>query len=94
MSINLIRTGLFILLLLSNSFLFGVENFHTSTNTVFENITPRLLQKTTSLHSIKIVVPDEPEWKILANGLQHIIKEKTNLIAEISYPDQMKFVNE
>jgi hypothetical protein len=93
MRINLIKSGLFILLLLSNSFLFGVEIFQTSESTVIENISPRILQKTTSLIGIKIVVPDEPEWKILANDLQHIIKEKTNQIAAISYPDQMKFVN-
>ena len=90
---NLIKLGLFFLLILANSFLFGLENFQTSASTIYDTISPRFLQKTTSLQDINIVVPDEPEWKALANDLQYIIKGKTNLVAEISIPDQMKFVN-
>ena len=90
---NLIKLGLFFLLILANSFLFGLENFQTSASTIYDTISPRFLQKTTSLQDINIVVPDEPEWKALANDLQYIIKGKTKLVAEISIPDQMKFVN-
>jgi hypothetical protein len=90
---NLIKSRFFLLLVLSNSYLYGAENFQIPASIINERISPRLLQKTTSLLSINIVVPDEPEWKSLANDLQHIIKGKTNLVAEISIPDPMKFVN-
>ncbi|SDM30078.1 hypothetical protein SAMN05421813_10957 [Daejeonella rubra] len=89
---NLFKSGFFLLLFLANSDLFGAENFHSADSTIYEKISPRLLLKTTSLLSIKIVVPDEPEWKALANDLQRIIKKKTSLTADISTPDPLKFV--
>lgn len=58
MLINLIKSNIFFLLILANSYVFGAENFQTSASTIFENISPRLLQKTTNLVSIKIVVPN------------------------------------
>ena len=89
---NLIFTILIIIVHL-NSEIFASDFFQSADTTINEGIRPRNLQRKTNLQGLSIVVPDEPEWKALANDLQNIIKGKTNRIAEISIPDPSKFVN-
>ena len=89
---KLISALLWLIFVHLNSELFASVLFQSEDTTLNISITPRTLQRTTSLQGIKIVVPDDPEWNALAKDLQHIIKEKTSLAADINIPDPMKFV--
>jgi hypothetical protein len=75
-----------------NSELFASVFFQSVDTSLHKSITPRNLQRSTSLQGIKIVVPDEPAWNALAKDLQLILNEKTDLAADISISDPLNFV--
>ena len=86
-----------------NSYLFGSDNYIKNFNpvseypvqidsTTYKNISPRQLQRSTSLNGIKIIVPDEQVWKDLGKKLQDAIGIKANINSELAIPDQDKFV--
>ncbi|OYZ33006.1 MAG: hypothetical protein B7X86_01330 [Sphingobacteriales bacterium 17-39-43] len=77
-----------------NTDLFGSESpsIFLSDSPDIKTISPRNLQRTTSLSNIKIIVPEEQKWKDLTNELQGFIRQKTGKNPEIRFPDPAKFV--
>ncbi len=93
--LNYLIRGLLVLVFCNfNTELFGSESsyIHSIDSSNFKNITPRKLQRTTSLSDIKIIVPDEQIWNDIAIELQSLISDKSGNTPVIEIPDPAKFV--
>lgn len=101
---NLICAGAILFLHQQSNHLFDIDNGirvnkqnseYRTANVVppYKNISPRELQRTTDIHGLKIIVPDDQLWKDLGNYIVGALKGKWNLTADISIPDSSKFVN-
>lgn len=57
---------------------------------LYKQITPRLLERSTEIQGVNIVVPDDPEWKVAGERLQQILKTGGNNTS-VSVADPAKF---
>lgn len=80
-----------ILILCHIDFKIFASELPPSDSLLYKSIPARKLHIATDLKDIKIVVPDETEWKDLAKELQGLIRKKTGVSPEIEYPDPDKF---
>ncbi|HEY0770047.1 MAG TPA: hypothetical protein VGD31_06905, partial [Sphingobacteriaceae bacterium] len=58
---------------------------------LYKSINPRPLNRETSLHDLKIVVPDDPLWQKLGQQVADVIKTRWGIITTMSIPDPKRF---
>ncbi|HEY0670004.1 MAG TPA: VCBS repeat-containing protein [Sphingobacteriaceae bacterium] len=58
---------------------------------LYKSINPRPLNRETSLHDLKIVVPDDPLWQKLGQQVADVIKSRWGIQTNISIPDPKSF---
>lgn len=58
---------------------------------LYKYIIPRPLTRSTDLHNLKIVVPDDTKWKNLGGQLADLIRERWNISTPVIVADSAKF---